>query len=43
MVNDEISCSPCSKIGKAVCPKGHFKCMLDLSDEEIIQAMKSFG
>ncbi len=24
-----LSCRPCSKIGKKKCPKGHFKCMLD--------------
>ena len=31
----ELSCRPCSKIGFAECPKGHFKCMnkLEVSDE----------
>lgn len=24
-----LSCRPCSKIGYAKCPKGHFKCMMD--------------
>ncbi len=24
-----INCNPCSKLGYAKCPKGHFKCMLD--------------
>ena len=24
-----LACRPCSKIGFAACPKGHFKCMLD--------------
>jgi len=24
-----LSCRPCSKLGYAVCPKGHFRCMLD--------------
>lgn len=24
-----LSCRPCSKIGFAKCPKGHFKCMMD--------------
>lgn len=28
--NKELSCRPCSKIGYAKCPKGHFKCMNDL-------------
>lgn len=28
--NTSLSCRPCSKLGKKKCPKGHFKCMLDL-------------
>ncbi|MCR9286863.1 glycosyltransferase family 9 protein [Saprospiraceae bacterium] len=32
-----LSCRPCSKIGYPKCPKGHFKCMMDISEEEIIQ------
>lgn len=31
---DELSCRPCSKLGKKSCPKGHFKCMLDLDMKE---------
>ena len=27
--NNKLSCRPCSKIGYAKCPKGHFKCMYD--------------
>ena len=41
MVNKNINCSPCSKIGKEVCPKGHFKCMLDLSKGEIIEGIRA--
>lgn len=40
IVNKTISCSPCSKIGKEKCPKGHFKCMLELDDEQVIRALK---
>ncbi len=29
--NSELSCRPCSHIGLNKCPKGHFKCMLDLN------------
>jgi heptosyltransferase-2 len=29
--NKNLSCRPCSKIGYAKCPKGHFKCMNDLN------------
>ncbi len=28
--NTKVSCRPCSKIGHAKCPKGHFKCMNDI-------------
>ncbi|MBS1565095.1 MAG: glycosyltransferase family 9 protein, partial [Bacteroidetes bacterium] len=28
-----LKCRPCSKIGYDKCPKGHFKCMRDISDE----------
>lgn len=40
LINRNITCSPCSKIGKEKCPKGHFKCMLDLKADEIINGMK---
>lgn len=31
-INKEVDlpCRPCSKLGHAQCPKGHFKCMLDI-------------
>lgn len=28
----DLHCQPCSKIGKAVCPKGHFNCMLNITE-----------
>lgn len=28
--NKKVPCRPCSKIGYAACPKGHFKCMNDI-------------
>lgn len=31
-----LSCRPCSKIGYNKCPKGHFKCMNLIGEEEII-------
>lgn len=27
----ELSCRPCSKFGRADCPKGHFKCMQEIN------------
>jgi ADP-heptose:LPS heptosyltransferase len=29
--NNKLSCRPCSKIGYAKCPQGHFKCMNDIA------------
>ena len=29
--NNRVGCRPCSKIGYAKCPKGHFKCMWDIN------------
>lgn len=31
MENNNLSCRPCSKLGYNQCPKGHFKCMMDLN------------
>jgi ADP-heptose:LPS heptosyltransferase len=30
-----LSCRPCSKIGYQKCPKGHFRCMYEISVPEI--------
>jgi len=30
-----LSCRPCSKIGYSDCPKGHFKCMMDIDMEQL--------
>ena len=32
-----LSCRPCSKLGFAKCPKGHFKCMNEINEEEIVK------
>jgi len=29
-----LSCRPCSKIGYDKCPKGHFKCMMEIAETE---------
>jgi len=33
-----LGCRPCSKIGHAVCPKGHFKCMMEQDVEKIVRS-----
>lgn len=37
--NKELKCRPCSKIGHDSCPKKHFKCMVDIDEEQILQAL----
>ena len=32
----ELSCRPCSKIGFDKCPKGHFKCMKQISEDRVV-------
>lgn len=36
-----LSCRPCSKLGFANCPKGHFKCMNEINEEEIVQFIRN--
>ncbi len=37
-----LKCRPCSKLGYKECPKKHFRCMRDISEAEIVDAVKSF-
>jgi ADP-heptose:LPS heptosyltransferase len=30
-----LACRPCSKIGHAECPKGHFKCMQNIDTKRV--------
>ncbi len=34
--NDSLWCRPCTHIGRSACPKGHFKCMKDISASQVI-------
>ena len=36
-----LNCRPCSKIGFAECPKGHFDCMQKQNSEEIVSRINS--
>ncbi len=40
--NNSIGCRPCSKIGYNKCPKGHFKCMNELENIKITNAINKF-
>jgi heptosyltransferase-2 len=33
----KLWCRPCTKIGRKKCPQGHFKCMKNISVEEIVR------
>lgn len=37
-----VSCRPCSHIGRHACPKGHFKCMMNLEPETAFPAIYDF-
>ncbi len=38
----ELACRPCSYHGTASCPEKHFKCMLNIDPNEVIDAVQSF-
>ena len=40
--NKSLSCRPCSHIGKAKCPKKHFKCMMDLTPQIVFSNSQKF-
>ncbi len=37
--NNSLSCRPCSHIGRESCPKGHFKCMLELKPGQAFEKL----
>ena len=38
----DLSCRPCSKIGYAKCPKGHFNCMKKQDLDRIIELVNEW-
>jgi len=40
--NKNLDCRPCTHIGRKSCPKEHFKCMNEISVEEVYSAVKEF-
>jgi ADP-heptose:LPS heptosyltransferase len=34
-----LSCRPCTKLGFEKCPKGHFKCMKEIDENEIVEKL----
>lgn len=39
--NENLSCRPCSHIGRDSCPKGHFKCMVEIKPESVFKVFQS--
>lgn len=39
VVEHDVACRPCSHIGRASCPKGHFACMNGIDVERVISAL----
>jgi heptosyltransferase-2 len=39
----DLPCSPCSFYGKKSCPEGHFRCMNELSVEQVWKAVRELG
>jgi heptosyltransferase-2 len=37
---NKLWCRPCSKIGYAKCPLGHFKCMEKIESDELLSIVK---
>ena len=37
----KLWCRPCTKIGRHSCPQGHFKCMKQISIDEIVQKLNA--
>ncbi len=41
IIEKDLHCRPCTHIGRDSCPKGHFKCMKEISVEEVYDAVKN--
>lgn len=41
--NENLSCRPCTRQGRNSCPRGHFRCMNDISVDEILTKVEALG
>jgi lipopolysaccharide heptosyltransferase II len=37
-----LYCRPCTHVGGRVCPEGHFRCMREITVEDVLSAVRSF-
>lgn len=42
VIEKDIKCRPCTHIGRNKCPLGHFKCMKDISAEDVFEHLSKF-
>jgi heptosyltransferase-2 len=42
IVEQNVSCRPCSHIGRSACPKGHFACMDLIEVDAVLDAVRGF-
>lgn len=42
VIQKELECRPCSIHGGYTCPKGHFRCMVDISAETVANVLERF-
>ena len=42
IIQKELVCRPCAIHGGKKCPEGHFRCMKDISPEEVTEALKPY-
>lgn len=40
--NISLNCRPCSHVGRDECPKGHFKCMKEITPKFVLNELKNF-
>jgi lipopolysaccharide heptosyltransferase II len=40
---EELSCRPCTAIGREDCPKGHFRCMKEITPEIVLHSIESIS
>jgi heptosyltransferase-2 len=43
VIEKDLSCRPCSHIGKQICPKKHFRCMNDINPDEVLEGIKKLN
>jgi lipopolysaccharide heptosyltransferase II len=39
IIEQKLACRPCTHVGRRFCPKKHFKCMLDIAPERVLEEM----